>query len=132
MRLDEITRRGFLKGASAAAAATITPKLAQAKGNWKQISKSPNVYLDINSITQPTEDTVNFWIQLLQGEIDVQNRVINIRNRTIEMTKNRIYNNDGSQRYESDHSTGPRQIQPDSFDDMLLDGVLPYIKKQKK
>jgi len=68
-QLDEIDRRGFLKGMGAAAvgaAGVASPGKAQAKGNWKSVgvnSQGTPTFVDINSIVRKPNGEVECWIK---------------------------------------------------------------------
>ena len=68
MRLDEITRRGFLKGAAAGAASAI-PKLASAKTKWVPFIRNwagndgVTYYYDAGSLIREGNE-IQVWIKL--------------------------------------------------------------------
>lgn len=71
MRLDEITRRGFLKGASAAAmyitigSAVVLPTPANAASNWYHAATSNidkwKFFVDLDSIEVLDDGVYEFW-----------------------------------------------------------------------
>jgi TAT (twin-arginine translocation) pathway signal sequence len=74
MRLDEIDRRGFLKGAAGAAAvgaAIGIPKPASAKAKWVETLRYPDendagfhvYYLDTDSIVQENPGVFRIWMK---------------------------------------------------------------------
>jgi len=88
MRLDEITRRGFLKGATAAAigagvASVSTP--GQAASNWYHAATTNTdgwkIYVDLDSIEIPEPGVYDFWSKIV--DTNSRNKFPGIANRPV-------------------------------------------------
>jgi len=78
MRLDEISRRGFLKGAGAASLGAAIPKLASAKTKWVPFMKNWDYddgsiyYYDAGSILRDGNE-IKVWIKLDDSGTKISN-----------------------------------------------------------